>query len=1289
MTLQLGRFGNKCRRSHDLISGTTHDRARAQRDKRLDETPEEQHARATYSSWRSFIRRPPLSNDFHNMQNLWSGALEICKFVCFIAYCYSQSLLRIGIVNSEDRDWKQSLPKDLDSDEGLFGRQHIENLLNTRAQPGQHENLVKIVRSFLLVMTHSAMIDTLSVDTYVGSLYNFISGANGTRAIPFFQHICELVVELRTDDNGLLPRESLDTTLIAISTTLSELLRRESRARYNEQLLDLIHSLETAAHLITEAESGVFSHMLSTQAKDLHAVVARANGLLVEGEEPGSTMGLTLARHSRYPRDIVVPRDRHDNDKTDITDMSIFPTRGEILCEAKDFLPSTDPDEPHFLTSKLERHIDTQFRLLRHDTFGKLKEDLGALMKNIVNNPHQLMNPKLTFHDTRTYSYSNACVSYLMLNNRAGLQAQISFPQPHLTHKGIAVDKRKYWEESRRLEEGVLLSFIWVHNSVVEHLFFTVAERNTDTRKENNLTHSDRVATITIKLTNQARAAVEALLDLSRRRICGVLLEFPNVLPATFVPVLDNLQRMQSVSRLPFRDWIVPDRIDGPLDRKLGVPPPLYARHPGFAFPISSIFKPGATPMSLQPSDSSEDPRLIAELETNTELDHGQCVALVAALTREFAMIQGPPGTGKSYLGVRLMKILLDVKKKAGLGPIVVVCYTNHALDQFLEHLVITGISKVVRVGGQCKSELLENHNLRAITATESKSKHERWQAATAYRKLEECETESKHLLGRLHSLQKHAGWKHLQHHIWKRYPTIHRHFNSTNDGGFTVVGRHPFDIWMTGSVRDTFDTLAGETPETLDIDDVILKASHDVHSLSYAQRRILIDKWTEEIMHDASEQFFELIKDVENVQHDLTNVHEEVNRRVLQDADVIGLTTSGLAKNISTLKHIRAKVMICEEAGEVMEPHIISALLPTVEHLIQIGDHQQLRPSINNFEDLSLESKQGALYQLDRSQFERLSVGQHGRPRMPVAQLSIQRRMRPEISTLIRETIYPNLIDHTTTTQLPDVVGMRKNVYWLDHDNIEAGNQAEIHHKKSKSNNWEVDMVHALVRHVVRQGVYASSDIAVLTPYTGQLQKLRAVMRNDFEIVVSDRDQDALAKDGFVAQVSSEDLDTLEQDNKRKPLEKKKLSDLLRVATVDNFQGEEAKIIIVSLVRSNKERKVGFLKTTNRINVLLSRAQHGMYLIGNTSTSAAHDTQRRRSKYNSLKTLPSSVPKGAVEKLVWTVFQIVVIDAKRVATPKQCIKSFNAKSIVNADINPVAIHARRRRAENIAVVVW
>lgn len=109
--------------------------------------------------------------------------------------------------------------------------------------------------------------------------------------------------------------------------------------------------------------------------------------------------------------------------------------------------------------------------------------------------------------------------------------------------------------------------------------------------------------------------------------------------------------------------------------------------------------------------------------------------------------------------------------------------------------------------------------------------------------------------------------------------------------------------------------------------------------------------------------------------------------------------------------------------------------------------------------------------------------------------------------------------------------------------------------------------------------------------------------MKMDFEIVLSDRDEETLARYGFDEDAAAIEEPQTSAGIRRKPLEKKKLSDLLRIATVDNFQGEESKIIIISLVRSNKEKKVGFLKTTNRINVLHSRAQHGMYLIGNTDT--------------------------------------------------------------------------------------
>ena len=56
-------------------------------------------------------------------------------------------------------------------------------------------------------------------------------------------------------------------------------------------------------------------------------------------------------------------------------------------------------------------------------------------------------------------------------------------------------------------------------------------------------------------------------------------------------------------------------------------------------------------------------------------------------------------------------------------------------------------------------------------------------------------------------------------------------------------------------------------------------------------------------------------------------------------------------------------------------------------------------------------------------------------------------------------------------------------------------------------------------------------------------------------------------------------------------------------MATIDNFQGEEADIVIASLVRANKAGNIGFLDQPERANVLLSRARCGLILIGHRHT--------------------------------------------------------------------------------------
>lgn len=323
-----------------------------------------------------------------------------------------------------------------------------------------------------------------------------------------------------------------------------------------------------------------------------------------------------------------------------------------------------------------------------------------------------------------------------------------------------------------------------------------------------------------------------------------------------------------------------------------------------------------------------------------------------------------------------------------------------------------------------------------------------------AYNDLDDHRQNANNVLRDLHYLHKSTEWNNLKAHICEEYPEIYIQFREVDDEGFQTVGWHPFDIWSTTGTATLATVSAFQHQQPIaTIGNILHRANVNAWSLSYAERRALMTHWVEEAHAAKVGVLFEIVDRAATTQANLDNVHAESSRRILQGADVIGLTTSGLAGRISLLKRVACKVLICEEAGEILEPHMISAILPTVEHCIQIGDHEQLRPSVSNYDELSLESEGGRLHQLDKSQFERLSVGEVNRPQIPVAQLNVQRRMRPQISTLIRETIYDQLIDHRSTADLPNVVGMRQNVFWLDHSNPEDVNQMDVQHSKSKAN--------------------------------------------------------------------------------------------------------------------------------------------------------------------------------------------------------------------------------------------
>jgi hypothetical protein len=123
--------------------------------------------------------------------------------------------------------------------------------------------------------------------------------------------------------------------------------------------------------------------------------------------------------------------------------------------------------------------------------------------------------------------------------------------------------------------------------------------------------------------------------------------------------------------------------------------------------------------------------------------------------------------------------------------------------------------------------------------------------------------------------------------------------------------------------------------------------------------------------------------------------IEEEKKLGILKKAKIVGMTISGGAIHRSLLKKLSPKTVIVEEAAEILEPSLISSLSSTATHLILIGDHKQLRPSVDSFE-LRKNCK------FDVSMMERLVSCS-----FPFKALKKQSRMRPEFSALLMD-IYP-----------------------------------------------------------------------------------------------------------------------------------------------------------------------------------------------------------------------------------------------------------------------------------------
>ncbi|MFN8524176.1 MAG: AAA domain-containing protein [Chloroflexota bacterium] len=256
----------------------------------------------------------------------------------------------------------------------------------------------------------------------------------------------------------------------------------------------------------------------------------------------------------------------------------------------------------------------------------------------------------------------------------------------------------------------------------------------------------------------------------------------------------------------------------------------------------------------------------------------------------------------------------------------------------------------------------------------------------------------------------------------------------------------------------------------------------------------------------------------------------------------------------------------------EANRASILDSLIPLVRghRFILVGDHLQLQPVLSEAEEqLRLEPAVARTSAIGKSLFAWLRERRF--PEAATVFLEEQNRMHPSIAGLISEVFYEGRLRSgpRAPRRQADVPLFPAPVTWVDTQGLHGLREARGR-GTSLMNVPEARLVTTIVRHVLSSAP-AGYDVGVIAAYAEQTALLRRLLR---------------------------------ERGPSGPLAREVAAERhLEVDTVDAFEGREKDVIIVSLVRSNRRRDIGFLRLMQRINVALSRARRLLVVVGDAST--------------------------------------------------------------------------------------
>jgi superfamily I DNA and/or RNA helicase len=302
------------------------------------------------------------------------------------------------------------------------------------------------------------------------------------------------------------------------------------------------------------------------------------------------------------------------------------------------------------------------------------------------------------------------------------------------------------------------------------------------------------------------------------------------------------------------------------------------------------------------------------------------------------------------------------------------------------------------------------------------------------------------------------------------------------------------------------------------------------------------------------------------------TEIEIRINAELFGDARVIASTLVGSANRL--LDGQKFGTLFIDEAAQALEA---ACWIPVrrASRVILAGDHCQLPPTVK-----SIAALKGGL---GKTLMERIV---ENKPEV-VTLLKIQYRMNEQIMRFSSDWFYGGQVESAPQIKHRGILDYDTPMMWVDESAEDVlpneSRESFVASTFGRINKTEAaQTIATLTEYFTKIGkariLEESIDVGVISPYRAQVQYLRQLIR----------------KQEFF----------------------KPYRHLISVNTVDGFQGQERDIILISLVRSNDEGQIGFLRDLRRMNVAITRARMKLIILGDAVTMTQHPFYKKLYEY-------------------------------------------------------------------------